>query len=309
MLRCAPVFVLLALSLRAEEAQPAPVTPAAIMAKVAANMENGATARRQYIYQQRVKASIVQSNGEVNRREARTYAVLPHETSTEKKLEKFSGEYREGKKMIPYSEPHSHGKDHSHDAKGEEGVAKGIDAELMAELVDSLVNDKKSPDGIPHDLFPLRTRDLPLYTFQSLGERDWQGRRVLRIGFEPAAKKSDLCVHVGKEEDEDSCQTPWAGEAWVDPQELFPVRIDTRLAKGVPWAVRAFLGTNIKQLGFSITYARAGEGAWFPATYGTEFKLDVLFFYKRTISLSLESSDFRRADAVSKIEFEPAPAQ
>ena len=49
--------------------------------------------------------------------------------------------------------------------------------------------------------------------------------------------------------------------------------------------------------------AITGANAWFPATYGTEFKLNVLFFYKRTIALSLESSDFRRATADTTIEF------
>ena len=36
---------------------------------------------------------------------------------------------------------------------------------------------------------------------------------------------------------------------------------------------------------------------------GTEFKLNVLFFYKRTIALSLDSSDFRRASSSSTIDF------
>ena len=272
-------------------------------------MESGAAARRQYVYQQRVRATISQGNGKVNRKEDRTYAVIPHEKSTEKKLEKFAGEYRDGKKMVAYSTPHDHGANHAHDDDGAEGIAEGIDGEIMQNMVEDLVENKKSPDGIPHDLFPLSTADLPGYTFKSLGEKQLQGRRVLRIGFEPAHK--DFCVHVGRHDegegdgdDEDfNCHTPWQGEALIDAEELFPVRIDTKLAKGIPWAVKAFLGTNLQQFGFSVTYARAGAGAWFPATYGTEFKINVLFFYKRTISLSLESSDFRKTDTSSHIEF------
>jgi hypothetical protein len=43
---------------------------------------------------------------------------------------------------------------------------------------------------------------------------------------------------------------------------------------------------------------------WFPDTYGTEFRLDVLFAYKRVISLSLENRDFRRGEATSHVEFD-----
>ena len=35
-----------------------------------------------------------------------------------------------------------------------------------------------------------------------------------------------------------------------------------------------------------------------------EFRLDVLWFYKRNITLSLDSKDFRRTDAVSTIDFD-----
>jgi hypothetical protein len=177
-----------------------------------------------------------------------------------------------------------------------------VDGDILAGIVDDLVDDKKSPDGIPRDLFPLRTGVLKSYQFKYLGEREWEGRRTLRIGFEPYDRKG-VCVHVGSDSDDSDCQ-PWAGEAWIDAEELFPVRMDTKLAKGIPWAVRTFLGTNIQQLGFTVNYHRAGPGAWFPSTYGTEFKLNVLFFYKRTIALSLQSSDFRKAETSSNIQFE-----
>jgi len=94
------------------------------------------------------------------------------------------------------------------------------------------------------------------------------------------------------------------GEAWIDAAELQPVRIDTHLAFKIPWAVRTFLGTNLKQTGFAITYQRVAEGVWFPATYGTEFQIDVLFFYKRTITMNLESTGFQKTDATSKIEYD-----
>jgi hypothetical protein len=140
------------------------------------------------------------------------------------------------------------------------------------------------------------------------GEMELQGRRTYRIGFEPVRK--DSCVHIGKDQDEDNdCPTPWAGEAWIDAAELQPARIDTHLSRGVPWPVRAFFGTNLRQLGFSITYKHVADGVWFPATYGTEFRIDLLFFYKRTITMNLESSGFQKTESSSTIEYYPAPVK
>jgi hypothetical protein len=131
------------------------------------------------------------------------------------------------------------------------------------------------------------------------GQADYQGRPTYRILFEPAAGGSCRLVS-----EESACDDqPWKGEAWIDAAELAPVRIDTDLAFKVPWGVRAFLGTNIRQVGFSISYARVAEGVWFPRTYGTEFKLDVLWFYKRTVTLSLENSGFQKTEASSTITY------
>ena len=48
---------------------------------------------------------MVRSNGEIARREVREYNVVPQATGTDKTLAGFSGEYREGKQMAPYSAP------------------------------------------------------------------------------------------------------------------------------------------------------------------------------------------------------------
>ncbi len=72
----------------------------------------------------------------------------------------------------------------------------------------------------------------------------------------------------------------------------------------MPLAVKLVLGTNIRQLGFSVSYIRVAEGVWFPASYGTEFRLDLFWGYKRTITMSLESSGFKKTDAASKIEYQ-----
>jgi hypothetical protein len=266
----------------------------AIMARVAANVEQAVEARRQYVYQQTVRASLIKPNGQLARREKRQYTVVPSPTGTERKLMSLQGEYRKGKQRSTYTAPAGDHRD------------EGIDAELLQDLIESLVNDKNSRDGIRPDLFPLRSRDLPAYAFTSNGEFEYQGRSTYRIGFEPVHTDC-FHIHISKEDEgqqEDCVNGPWMGEAWIDAAELQPLRIDTHLARKIPWAVRTLLGTNLKQTGFAITYQRVAEGVWFPATYGTEFEIDVLFFYKRTITMNLESSGFQRTDAASKIEYD-----
>lgn len=265
---------------------------AAIMAKVAANIEKSTEARRQFVYRQAIRASLIRAGGEVARREGREYTVTPEPTGTDKKLISFQGEYRKGKQMLPYTEPGFKYKD------------EDIDGELLGELIDELMNDKDSRDGISLSLFPLRTKVLPSYKFSLKGQTVHQGRPTYEILFEPAVKGS--CVVIGEG---NVCQDePWKGEVWIDIEELEPVRIDTSLAFKIPWAVRTFLGTNLRRTGFSITYARVAEGVWFPKTYGTEFSLDVLWFYKRTIALSLENSAFQKTDASSTISYDLADA-
>jgi hypothetical protein len=236
----------------------------AIMVQVAANVEKAVDARRQYVYQQTVRASLARTNGQFARREKRQYVVIPSATGSEKELVSFQGEYRKGKQSVTYQEPVKDNQD------------AGIDAELLQDLTEELINAKDARDGIEHNLFPLRSAYLPAYAFTMKDELQHQGRRTYRIAFEPAKKAKEDCVHAGKDEDNGCVNTPWMGEAWIDAAEFEPVRIDTHLAFKVPWAVRTFLGTNLKQTGFAITYQRVAGGVWFPATYGTEFQVAVL---------------------------------
>ena len=50
-------------------------------------------------------------------------------------------------------------------------------------------------------------------------------------------------------------------------------------------------------------YQKFDDGLWFPASYGTEFRLRALFFYNRSIVVSLENTGFQRALVSSRIEF------
>ena len=281
-------ILLYASLLAAQPANETPLDAATIMAKVAATMEKAAEGRKQYVYHQKIRSSLVRTNGQIARREAREYSVIPTEKGTEKKLVSFKGEYRKGKQTLSYSKP-------GFNTKGYD-----IDGELISDLTDDLVDDKDSRDGIPHSLFPLASKDLAYYKFTMKGRTDQDGRRAYQILFEPA--KGEMCVNIGGKDD--CLSRPWKGEAWIDAEEFQPMRIVTELAIQIPWGVRVFLGTNLRQTGFSVTYRRVGENIWFPATYGTEFRLNVLWGYRRTVTLALESSDFRKADAVSKIAYD-----
>jgi hypothetical protein len=288
----------------------------AIMRKMAANTDAATDARRQYVYHQRVRSSLRKSNGEVVCREAREYSVIPQATKTEKQLTSFSGACLEGKKMVHYSPPRGEHPGLREKATGQDHDDGPDERETIAGFIDDLASDSKSRDGIARPLFPLTAEEIAHYTYRLKGETTVKGRRAYDILFEPAGhngvcidvdeQDSEAHLHVdlgGEHRDQTGCR-PWKGEAWIDAEDFQPVRIDTQLAKGVPWGVRVFLGTNVRQLGFSLTYQRVAPGVWFPATYGTEFRFTVLWGYKRTVTLSMDNTDFRKTDAQSTIQFE-----
>lgn len=268
---------------------------AAIMQRMAANLDSALDARRQYVYKQRVKARLVRTNGQTARAEKREYTAAPGPERTEKTLVSLAGEYHKSKKeIIPYDKP------------GFEKGGMDIDGGIMEGLIKGLADDKDSRDGIPRDLFPLHAKDLASFRFTYLGETEVKGRKAHRVAFEPLDKKVN-CLNIGdnKEDGEPECKAkPWKGEAVVDAEEYQPVRIFTDLTFKMPWGVKVFLGTNLRQTGFAISYVRVAPNVWFPATYGTEFRLDVLFGYKRVMTLALDSSDFQKTEAKSEIKFD-----
>lgn len=264
---------------------------AGIMARVAANFEKAAEARRQFVYEQKVRSSLVRSNGEIARLERRQYTVTPQPGKTEKKLTSFTGEYRLKGRSYPYDKP------------GFQYKGTDLDGGILSGLTDDLVNAKDSRDGIPKSLFPLRSGELGHYRFSRKGETVVNGRRAFEIAFEPVRKGACSLV-----DDEEGCGTrAWRGVAVIDVEELQPVRVHTEQAATVPWSIRVFLGSNIRQNGFSVTFTRVAENVWFPASYGTEFRFNALWGYKRTLTLSLESSGFRRADVNSTVLYDTSP--
>jgi hypothetical protein len=73
------------------------------------------------------------------------------------------------------------------------------------------------------------------------------------------------------------------------------------MSRKIPFAVRTLLGTNVPGLGFSIVYAPQPDGVWFPVNFGTEFRLRVLFFFSREITINAENRDFEKTHVDSKI--------
>jgi hypothetical protein len=310
-----PVVVLFSGSLAVGADRPGDAL--AVMKTVAANTSAAAEGRRQYVYTQKVRASLLRSNGQVVCKESREYTVIPQERTTDKTLVSFAGECREGKRMVPYTAPEVKKPGLKDTGLKEKGSPEDGDRESIAGVINGLANARNSRDGIPRELFPLLAEDLPYYNFTLKAETLVQGRRAYDILFEPVDRK-DVCIHVGEDNTNFSLHVdlhtdnaapegtlcrPWKGEAWIDAEDYQPIRIDTQLAKGVPWGVRVFLGIDIRQLGFSIAYKRVAESVWFPATYGTEFRVVVFWGYRRTITMSMENTDFRKTDAKSTIQF------
>ena len=252
-----------------------------ILARLADNQERAVEARRQIVYRQDTFVRLLRTDGKLGREERRRYTVLPGAKGSEKKLEQLDGRYLRKGRLVTYDKPHSPVKD------------SGIDGDLIEGLTHDLVEDSESRDGIAKEQFPLTRAEQAHYRFHLDGSESMGGQPAYHIRFEPKSKDSDR---------------PWSGEVWVDSAEFQPLRVVTTLAEKIPLAVKVMLGTDIKQLGFSITYRKVDDGLWFPATYGSEFNLKVLFGYKRNITLNLTNSEFRRAKAESRITFDPAPA-
>jgi hypothetical protein len=273
-----PGFLLLFLSIPALGQ-----TAGDIMAKVAENQTRSEDARSAWVYKQNVLVRMLRPGGKLAREEDREYTVTPNANGVKREMVRFTGKYVDHGKEIPVSEP------------GEEHKNVDLDASIAEALGDSLGGDDKSRDGVDHDLFPLTTSKQQNYIFKLRGSETWRGHEVFRITFDPARKK---------DKDEDSDQPFWAGEALIDKTDFAPVLITTHQARGLPVLVKTLLGTNLRQLGFKITYEKFAGDIWFPVSYSGEFKLRAVFFYSRTISMGLVNSDFRRADVQSEVRFE-----
>ena len=254
-----------------------------IMAKVAENQDRAQEMRSAFVYRQSVLIRFQRGNGKLAREEQREYTVTPTAKGFHKELAHFAGKYEKGGKYVEYDKP------------GYEYKDLDIDGELIDDLTNDLTNEQGTRDALARDMFPLTAKEQKRYAFRLDGKENYRGTEVYKITFKP--KKASV------PQSDDNGSSCWAGEALIDAHEYQPVLITTWLSKGVPMAVQILLGTNLKHLGFKVSYKKFDKGLWFPVTYGGEFHVRGLFFYKRNIALSLVNSGFQKADVTSTVSF------
>ena len=254
-----------------------------IMHRVAINQAKSQDARKDYIYRQNQLLRMIRGGGKLAREERREYAVVPKDRGISRELTKFEGKYESNGKYVAYAEPGYHYK------------GLDLDSDLIDDLSNDLTDNQDGRDGLSPDLFPLTYHQQLKYDFKLLGTAGDRGRQVYRVSFEPKKRPRG---HF----DTDDCGA-WKGEALIDAEEFQPHTISTHLAWKIPAAVKTLLGTNVTGLGFNLAYRKFADGLWFPVSVGGEFEFRAVFFYKRTMTVAVTNSDFRRADVNSSIAY------
>lgn len=247
------------------------------MARVAENQAKTEDARRQFVYHQKQTVTIRQANGKVAREERREFEITPEARGGHRELLARQGRYEKDGEYVFFR-----------NGGGEAaGVHAGIDAGMVEGFSEEMTREN-SRDGISNDQFPLTYHQQWKYEFRLAGVESYRGRRVYRVEFVPHERFG------------------WKGEAWIDAEEYQPAFVTTKMAHGLPLAIKTLLGTDVHGYGYSVAYQRFEDGVWFPVSYGAEFSLHALFFYKRTITISMTNSDFRRADVNSHVSYSAA---
>jgi hypothetical protein len=270
MLRVTVILVLAGISVPQAVADES-LTAESIMARVAANQDRSEKQRSQYIYQQHIHVASRKTNGKILREETADYHMVPKPAGTERTLQRLTGRYWHGGKYVDFA--------------GEPApAADSTDGELVHSFREDLTNDG-SKDGLARDLFPLTTEEQQTYQFRLIGEETFEGHKTYHIGFTP----------------KDNEDIDWAGEAFIDKDEFQPMYVFTRLSRRMPLGVRTVLGTDLPGIGFAVHYRRQEDGVWFPTSLGSEFRIHVLFFFNRNMSISMENKAFEQTHVESKI--------
>ncbi len=246
------------------------------MSRVAANQDRSSALRSKYVYHQHIHVAARKTNGKLMCGETMDYRVVPAPQGSKRKLQRLTGRYWHKGRYVSFSQQPNH--------KNEN---ESIDCDVAYGLGTGLTGGH-SRDGIDQDLFPLTTDQQKKFRFAFLGDEVLAGHAVYRITFRPKQKKD----------------YDWSGEADVDMQAFQPVDVFTKLSRKLPVVVRAFL-VSLPGLGFSVQYQREPGGVWFPESFGTEFRLRAVMFYKREYTISLENSGFERTHVETRIELPP----
>lgn len=303
---CASVAVLAAGLAAPCQTQSGEAAPGAeeIMARVAAHQDESEAERARYVYVQHSK--MVSRRGKtVMCDEITDYRVTPSEKGSHQELLKLDGRLLVHRQYQHYTAllekkgdagvEVKKGDAPADDDHGDLSITIGgdsADREIVENMRANLMQDD-SKDSLSARLFPLTSKDQKDYAFQLIGRERMNGRDVFHIVFRPR-DKSDYA---------------WKGDAYIDTTAYQPVLVTTGLSRKVPFAVRTFLGTNLPGLGFTVTYAPQPDGIWFPATFSTEFKMEVLFFFRREIILDARNRDFEKTHGDVKIVGEATPVE
>ncbi len=258
------LLLMTATALKAE----GPPTADEIMARVAANQDRAVQMRSHFVYKQHIHSVSRKTNGKLMREETQDLDVFPNAKGTEKKLESLTGRYWHDGKYVEY-----------------QGLPIPDGDSIDASITHEMVNDDRSKDGVMSHLFPLTTERQKDYQFELLGQETFQTQQVYHIRFMPKDK-----------EDID-----WTGEAYINAAEFQPVYVFTKPSRKIPFFVRSVLGVDVPGIGFNVQYSRQEQDVWFPDSFGTEFQINIFHFYRRTISISLKDSSFKKTHVDTKI--------
>ena len=274
--------------------QAAAPTAESIMAQVAANQDRAEEARRHYVYVQHAK--VVSRKGHTVMCEETTDSrITPTEAASHAELLKLDGRLLHKGQYLTYDHlprkdqaPNAPDKPTAETDRDSIDISVGddtTDRDLVENMRGNLTRDDKSKDGIDGRLFPLTSKNQPNYDFTLIGPDHINDRDVFHIAFHPKIKDD----------------FGWKGDAYIDTKSFQPVVVRTAMSRKIPFAVRTFLGTNVPGLGFTIVYAPQPDGVWFPVNFGTEFKIHVLFFFSRDITINAENRAFEKTHTESKI--------
>ncbi len=264
------------------------------MARVASNQDRSEAERVHYVYLQH--ADVTSRKGQkVMCEEVTDARVTPSDTGSHVQVLTFAGRMLQRNKYVNYAAPLKGNDDSSIIDSSRDGVTINIgddDREMVESMRLSLTRDK-SKDGINKGLFPLTTASQGEYQFHLVGHERMNGRDVFHIEFRPKDKND----------------YSWKGDAYIDAAAYQPVVVSTSMSRKLPLEVRALLGTGAPGLGFTVAYAPQPDGVWFPVSFGTEFKIRVLFFYTREVLIDAQNRDFEKTHVSSKIVGEPVESK
>ena len=275
------------LSLWSQQPSSTPKTPNAdtIMARVAANQDSSESEREHYLYVQHARVSSRKGKA-VQCEEITDARVTPTGSGSQQQIIKLDGKLLIKGKYVTYTLADVPKANAQHDSENL-SISIGND-ETDRGLVESMrrnLTNNRSKDGIGAGLFPLTSNNQAIYAFRLLGTERINNRDVFHITFQPKDKND----------------YGWKGDAYIDTTAYQPVVVRTIMARKIPFAVRTLLGTSLPGLGFTVTYAPQTGGLWFPTSFGTEFKLHILFFLHRQIVLSAENRDFEKTHVKTTI--------